>query len=70
LRSLTLASLSPRPRQVYTPGELNRLVDAIVHPFAKHNPTLIVLNSFIHGVIEGNPRESVTKFVQYNLPRS
>lgn len=60
---------STRPRQLYTPGELNRLCDAVLHPLAKYNPSMIVLDSFIHGVIERNTRESVMKFVQYNLPK-
>jgi hypothetical protein len=27
----------------------------------------MIVDGFIHGVIEGNPRESVMKFVRYNL---
>jgi hypothetical protein len=38
-----------------------------LHPLAKQNPTLMIVDGFIHGVIEGNPRESVMKFVRYNL---
>jgi hypothetical protein len=60
---------SAASRQLYTPGELNRLVDAILHPLARHNPSLMLLDGLIHSVIEKNPKQSVVKFVQYDLPK-
>jgi hypothetical protein len=54
---------------MYTVGELNRLIDALVHPLAKHHPEFLIVDGIIHGVIEKNPPESAVKFIQHNLPK-
>jgi hypothetical protein len=54
---------------VYSVGELNRLIDALIHPLAKRYPEFLILDATIHGVIEKNPPESTLKFMQYNLPK-
>jgi hypothetical protein len=52
----------------YTQGQLNLLIDAVVHPFYKQNEGLRVLDGLLHGLVERNPPVSVRKFVKYNLP--
>jgi hypothetical protein len=52
----------------YTTGELNRLVDDLCHPFYKENPSYMLVDAVLHGLIERNPPESVRKFLRYNLP--
>jgi len=53
----------------YTTGELNRTVDALLHPLGKLDPRFIVIDWALHVVIEQNPSESLLKFIQYSLPR-
>ena len=60
-----------KPRSLarpYTAGELNKTVDALLHPLAKVDPWFLVLDGVLHGVIEQNPSETVVKFIQHNLP--
>jgi hypothetical protein len=54
--------------RVYTEGEVNRLIDGLIHPLAKRYPELLILDGIIHSLIEKNPPESTVKFIQYNLP--
>jgi len=55
-------------KRLYTRGELNRLVDSICHPFYNENPSLIILDGFLHAMVERNPSLSVRKFLTHNLP--
>lgn len=48
----------------YTQGELNRLVDSLLHPLAKGNSNVMLLDGVIHAMIEQNPSESTLKFVK------
>jgi hypothetical protein len=60
-----------KPRSLarpYTAGELNKTVDAFLHPLAKVDPWFLVLDGILHGLIEGTPSEPVVKFIQHNLP--
>jgi len=50
-------------------GALNRAIDMAVHPMARENPWLWVLDGFLHGCVEQNPAETIRKFLKYNLPR-
>jgi len=52
----------------YTTGELNKTVDALLHPLAKVDPWFLVLDGVVHGLIERTPSETVAKFIQHNLP--
>lgn len=53
---------------MYSPGELNRLVDSLVHPLAEKNATFILVDGALHAIIEGNPAESAKKFMKFSLP--
>jgi hypothetical protein len=57
-----------KQRRPYTSGELNRLTDALVHPFFRVDPSFLVLDAALHAIIERNPSESLAKFIQYSLP--
>jgi len=58
-----------RRKPPYSKGELNKLIDDLVHPHARENPALWVLDSFCHAMVEQDPPQSVRKFIRYNLPR-
>ena len=49
-------------------GKANMLIDEIFHPYFKENITFIILDGFLHGLVEQNPNESIRKFLRYNLP--
>jgi len=53
----------------YTTGELNRTIDALLHPLAKEDPAFLVVDGVLHGIVERNPSESVLKFIHHNLPK-
>ena len=53
---------------VYTRGELNKLVDAFLHPLVKQDPCFILLDGIFHAIIEENPSESIVKFLRYDAP--
>jgi hypothetical protein len=52
----------------YTKGEMNRLIDGLMHPLCEKNTGFIFVDGFLHALIEQNPPESVSKFIRYNLP--
>ena len=56
-------------KRLYTTGELNRLIDDLLHPLAKLNPEILILDGILHSLLEQNPTESVQKFIQYNVPK-
>jgi len=51
-----------------TKGQLNKLIDDLVHPFFKENESLIIVDGVLHGLVEQNPPLSFKKFIKYNLP--
>ncbi len=55
-------------RRPYSQGEVNRLTDSLLHPLAKEDKRILLLDAFIHGLIEKNPPASVRKFLRYTLP--
>jgi hypothetical protein len=58
-----------RPRKaIYTKGEINKLIDGVCHPLSKSNPTMLILDGFLHGLVEMNPPQSARKFLKHNLP--
>jgi len=56
-----------RRKHTFTLGELNRLVDGVFHPLAKSDRRFLLLDGFLHGLIERDPPQTVRKFVRYNL---
>lgn len=55
--------------RLYTIGELNKTVDALLHPLAEVDPAFLILDGVVHSIIEQNPPESVMKFIHHNLPK-
>jgi hypothetical protein len=53
----------------YTKGELNRAINSLIHPLSKRNPTLVVLDVILHGLVEQKTSETVVKFIRYSLPQ-
>ena len=57
-----------RPK-LYTKGELNQIIDSVLHPFFDSNQALIAVDALLHGLVEQNVSESTIKFIRYNLPK-
>lgn len=57
-----------KTRRPYTKGELNKLIDSMIHPFCEEDKRFILLDGFLHALVEQNPPVTVRKFVKYNLP--
>jgi hypothetical protein len=51
-----------------TKGQLNKIIDVVVHPYFEKYPFLILLDGFAHGLVERDVRKSLPKFVRYNAP--
>ena len=56
-----------RRNKLYTTGELNRLVDDLIHPSYKKDKVFVLLDGLLHGLLEQNPPETVRKFWKYSL---
>jgi len=57
-----------RMETFYTKGEINKLIDSVCHPLSKANPAMLILDGFLHGMVERNPPLSARKFLKHNLP--
>jgi hypothetical protein len=57
-----------RKRSPYTVGEINRLIDVLIHPLAEKDTSFILLDGILHALNERNPPQSLRKFIKYNLP--
>lgn len=42
-------------------GELNRLIDDLLHPLCGRSPELVIVNAVLHGLLQQNPPETVVK---------
>lgn len=58
-----------RARKQYSQGELNKLIDDFLHPFYKANANLVLVDGFLHALVERNPQEPVRKFIKYSAPK-
>jgi len=58
-------------RRVFTRGDVNRLIDSMLHPFMKgeQKVPVMVLDALAHAMVEQNPRESIVKFIRYTAPK-
>ena len=52
-----------------TTSKLNKLVDDLLHPHFTDYPTLIIMDSLLHAMIEQDPKTSMHKSIKYNLPK-
>jgi len=57
-------------RSPYTKGQLNKIIDGMVHPLARGDDKLmaLVLDSVLHAIIEQDVETSARKFTKYNAP--
>ena len=53
----------------YSAGELNKAIDAAIHPLAKKNPWMWALDTLLHGCVEQNPAETAINFFRYTFPK-
>jgi len=63
------SSSSRRRRSIYSKGEVNRLIDSVIHPLFNLNQGFTVADAILHGFVERNPPETALKFIRYNLPK-
>jgi len=52
---------------LYTAGELNKIADALVHPFFDQEKSFVILDGAVHALIEKDLSESMGKFIRFNL---
>lgn len=65
---MTRKSRRKRRGMKLTKGEVNRLIDAILHRHFSENVGFIIVDGLLHAIVERNPKESASKFVRYNVP--
>lgn len=53
-------------RGPYTEGQLNEIVDSLIHPLTKRSPVFWVVDGVLHGAIERDPLITLLKFVAYD----
>ncbi|MDH5450939.1 MAG: hypothetical protein OEX77_08600 [Candidatus Bathyarchaeota archaeon] len=58
-----------KKRNTYSKGELNRLIDSLLHPLIDRNPAFMITDVILHGLVEQNPSETTIKFIRYSLPK-
>jgi hypothetical protein len=56
-------------RRKYSKGDVNRLIDTLLHPLFDHSPELMIVDSVLHSLVEQNLTETTQKFIRYNLPK-
>lgn len=57
-----------RKSRLYSVGQMNKVIDDLLHPFYRKNQWIRVADGILHGLAERNVRVSARKFVKYNLP--
>ena len=57
-----------RKNRIYSTGDYNKMVDLILHPLARKDVRVWVLDGLIHSLLEQDPAMSAKKFVHFNLP--
>lgn len=56
-------------RRTLSKYQVNKLIDDLIHPFMREYPALIVIDGILHAINEGNPEESLRKFIKYDLSK-
>jgi hypothetical protein len=46
----------------YSDGELNKVVDSLMHPIARDDPWFWVADTLLHAMVEQHPNLTVRKF--------
>ena len=55
-----------RRRKPYSRGELNNLIDSLIHPLYRKSDGFRLVDGLLHALAEGNPSLSLKKFFKYN----
>jgi hypothetical protein len=60
-----------KKRQAYSKGELNQLIDSLLHPLAtgENAVAILLLDGVLHSAVEQDPGQSMQKFIRYSLPK-
>lgn len=58
----------PHKEKPYSVGQMNKLVDDLIHPLYKKSEWYRVADGLLHVLVGKNIRVSAKKFVKYNLP--
>ena len=53
---------------LHTRGQLNYLIDDLVHPLCDANAGFVLVDEVLHALVEQDPRVSAKKFLRYSLP--
>jgi len=69
VKAMSPSTPARRRRSLYSKGEINRLIDCLLHPLSDINPAFSLADAILHGLVEENPPETALKFLRYNLPR-
>jgi hypothetical protein len=58
-------------REAYSKGELNQLIDSVLHPLAtgENAVAILLIDGLLHSAVEQDPGQSIQKFIRYSLPR-
>jgi len=61
---------SRRRKTSLTKGDVNRLIDALLHPamHGENKVQVMLLDAGLHALVEQNPTESFMKFMRYTGP--
>lgn len=57
-----------RRKKPYTKGELNYVIDDVVHPWYAEHVGFVLVDEVLHALVEQNPGVVTRKFLRYNLP--
>jgi hypothetical protein len=57
-----------RTKQPYSKGEINKLIDTLIHPLERTDKRFVLVDVLLHGLVEQNPPQTVRKFIKYKLP--
>jgi len=55
--------------QPYTTGQLNKLIDSLIHPLIKEDPGYIIMDTIFHALVEQDVSTTTRKFIKYNPPK-
>jgi len=50
----------------YSKGEVNKIIDSLLHPLMKGHPWLVMVDGLLHAINEGG-QKSLEKFIRYNI---
>jgi len=62
-------ALPRKRRSGYTEGELNKLIDSVLHPIARQDTYFWLADTLLHAIVEQDPKVTLEKFMHYTLPK-